>query len=133
MWATLHKEGGSDRESVGREVVEALDRARIKAGLSQAEMVQALSPYQATTERVPPNDRTAYRRWYEWRQHPQRISAMALVAAARIADMSLDELLGQQGIRDLLREIGQPDVRELKVRLEEMQAVVNRLVQQQQP
>jgi hypothetical protein len=71
-------------------VARALEIARRRSGKTQEEMVRALSPFQSRrTERAHPQ------RWHDWVSKPSSVSSLALIAAARLANMPLDALLAQ--------------------------------------
>ena len=75
-----------DRITVEGSVARALEIARRRSGKTQEEMVRALSPYQSRPAKHQ-------QRWHDWISRPGSVSSLALVAAARMASMSLDELL----------------------------------------
>ena len=54
--------------------------------MTQEEMVRALSPYQSRPSRHQ-------QRWHDWVNRPRSLSSVALVAAARMAGVPVDELL----------------------------------------
>ncbi len=79
-----------DRIALDGRVARALEIARRRSGRTQEEMVRALSPYQSRPAKHP-------QRWHDWITRPVSVSSLALVAAARMANISIDELLTQAG------------------------------------
>lgn len=75
-----------DRITLEGSVARALEIARRRSGKTQEEMVRALSPYQSRPAKHQ-------QRWHDWISRPGSVSSLALVAAARLANMTLDELL----------------------------------------
>jgi hypothetical protein len=67
-------------------VARALEIARRRVGLTQEEMVQALSPYQSRPAKHQ-------QRWHDWVNRPSSVSSLALIAAATMAHISLEDLL----------------------------------------
>jgi hypothetical protein len=67
-------------------VARALEIARRRLGLTQEEMVQALSPYQSRPAKHQ-------QRWHDWINRPTSVSSLALIAAATMARISLEDLL----------------------------------------
>ncbi len=79
-----------DRIALEGRVARALEIARRRTGRTQEEMVRALSQYQSRPAKHP-------QRWHDWITRPGSVSSLALVAAARMANISVDELLAQAG------------------------------------
>src|SRR5215471_7495772 len=79
-------QGAPDRTSLEGSVARALEIARRRSGMTQEEMVRALSPYQSRPAKHQ-------QRWHDWISRPGSVSSLALVAAARMAGMSVDDLL----------------------------------------
>lgn len=74
-------------------VVRALEVARRRAGLTVDEMVRRLRPVVRLPELTA--GRAARHNWYDWRRRPHSIPAVALLAAAELAGVSVDRLLGK--------------------------------------
>jgi len=77
-----------DRIALEATIARALEIARARCGMTQEEMVRALSPYQSRPSRHQ-------QRWHDWVNRPRSLSSVALVAAARMAGYPLDELLAE--------------------------------------
>jgi hypothetical protein len=75
-----------DRSDLEGTVARALEMARRRLGLTQEEMVQALSPYQSRPAKHQ-------QRWHDWVNRPTSVSSLALIAAATMARISLEDLL----------------------------------------
>jgi hypothetical protein len=77
-----------DRIALEATIARALEIARARCGRTQEEMVRALSPYQSRPARHQ-------QRWHDWINRPRSVSSVALLAAARMAGLTLDALLGE--------------------------------------
>jgi len=68
-----------------------MERARTRAGLTVEAMVRRLRPALRMPP-VPPG-KGVRQNWYDWRQNPRSLPAVALVAAAKLAGLPIDSLL----------------------------------------
>ena len=89
--------------------------------MTQAEAVEVLSVYQARPSSRPTSRR---QRWYDWVARPVSVSSLALVAAAHLAGMSVDQLLTEAGLPQTSREPADAD--ELKRQMDELRAELAR-------
>ncbi len=105
-----------DRGTWERRVARALEIARRRAGMTQAEAVEALSPYQSRSSSSSSSRR---QRWYDWVARPVSVSSLALIAAAHLARMTVDELLAEAGLPQTPRQA--EDSGELRRQLAEVQ------------
>jgi hypothetical protein len=81
-----------DRTMLEGHVAGALDIARRRCGMTQEEMVRALSPFQSR-----PAKRAHPQRWHDWISKPSSVSSLALIAAARLANTTVEALLAEAG------------------------------------
>jgi hypothetical protein len=106
-----------DPDLLERQVMNALETARRRAGLTAEEMARRLRPALRLSEVGP--DKVARHNWYDWRRRPHSIPAVALVAAAELAGVSVDRLLGAggqpdeavAGLADLRQRVAQLEAR----------------------
>ena len=110
-----------DRPAWEGRIARALEIARRRAGMTQAEAVEALSPYQSRSSSRPTSRR---QRWYDWVARPVSVSSLALVAAAHLANMTVDELLNDAGLPQTPRDADESG--ELRRQLAEVQAELAR-------
>lgn len=83
---------GSSPDQLDAQVVQALDVARRRSGLTVEALIRELRP----ALRLPavPEEKSEVRNtWYAWRQRPRAIPAVALLAAAELAGTTVDALL----------------------------------------
>lgn len=113
---------GPDRIALESGIARALEAARARCGLTQEEMVRALSPYQSRPSRHQ-------QRWHDWLNRPRSLSSVALVAAARMARTSVDALLGEASGREPADEESEAEPGEYQEQLAQVAAVVARLSQ----
>lgn len=83
--------------------------------MTQAQAVEVLSVYQARPSSRPTSRR---QRWYDWVARPVSVSSLALVAAAHLAGMTVDQLLAEAGLPQTSRE--PTDTDELHHQMDEM-------------
>lgn len=89
-------ESGADLvpEVLEDQVARAMETARKRAGLTVEAMARQLRPALRLPD-VPPEKKEIRNNWYAWRRNPRAIPAVALLAAARLAGQSVDQLLSE--------------------------------------
>jgi len=116
-----HMESQLDPDSLERRVMGALEAARRRAGLTVDEMVRRLRP----ALRLPEVGlgKAARHNWYDWRRRPHSIPAVALVAAAELAGVPVDRLLGADAQPDEAR-VAAASIADLQRRIKELESAL---------
>lgn len=104
-------------EELEQRVTRALEAARRRAGLTVDEMVRRLRP----ALRLPELEagKVARHNWYDWRRRPHSVPAVALLAAAELAGVSIDRLMGKESPE--VGDVGMARLAEFEQRLESVE------------